>query len=533
MWRYFYTCADGTTFCQNTSCALPACERTAFRNGQLHPHLDGKWRFLVHDYEYGLGLFQNGDPMAAATHETNNTIHALINRTGDDWHVSGNRANVPTETGDTRMNEPRMHFNATSGTFFMRGLMTVPANRARLANMLSDLVENSHNWSVSERVYGYLSWTIEEEHIRMLGGRARGGTGTNPDNWLWDAAATPRVANSSDMMRITELPRSGRAATAYPNLPFHAAMFPGVERHGGHNHLTSFLRNRQTNIMRHIAAPYTLQTGVDGTGDGTGLGLAAASRYTVNASIANPGANQGGSVQMNGINFGLHARDAMQGTWSGTTSNDPRLRTSVVGRYWAGAPITIRTMPWPGFEVQSVTGATAISGRPNYYTVNGSSGTQTVVVTFRRVQRAEFAITAYRTNNASSYIQITNIGGVAGAPTGLWLTQGDGGSNGILNLQQFQIPSTNLAPGASMTIVCRSHTVLNQDPDWDHRTGFNLSAGERLRLTTGGATLEAGGRILQTVEIMNTPGADNLTTANIWNAAAYRRYGQNWRLDGA
>jgi hypothetical protein len=577
MWRYYFTCGEGggnaNRFClnadgtDNTACTRADCERTAFRNGELHPELDGKWRFLAHDYEYGLGLFQSGEPVAAATHETNNTIHALIQRTGADRHVPGNRANVPDEEGVVHPNQTRYHFNAIMGSsFIMPALMREEVNRRRLANTLSDLVENSHSWERSQAVLGYLYWTIEEEHARMMGGRRRGldhvpantlrpgltipdweqqrpnpGSATNVDTWKWNTA---RNRTNGDMIRIAELPRSGTGGV-YPNLPFHGSIHPGLPERGGMLHLRSFLQHRAANIAIHVGRPYVHHTAAGATqgeapadvaNRGTGLGLDWAGRTNViNATIANAGVNQGGSARLNAIQFGLHPRDAMQGTYVEVSagnwqSNDPRLRSTVTGRYFPNAPIVLEVQPWPGFEAlaSNVTGATPIAGRPNFFTVTGTS----VNITFTRVQRAEFAITAYRTNNTSSYIQITNIGGVAGAPTGLWLTQADGSSTvpGQINLAQFAVPATNLAPGASITIVNNSHTVINQSDDWDRRTPFNLSAGERLRLTTG--SQESGGRILQTVEIWNTPSRENLTEANIWQAPAYRR-GQDgkWRLD--
>ncbi|MCL2036829.1 MAG: putative Ig domain-containing protein, partial [Oscillospiraceae bacterium] len=242
MWRYFprHGTASPSVRCTNPqTCTVADCESN---DPTLHPYLrDGKWRMVVADFEFGLGLWQNGAPDNNATHESANTIHALIHRTGGGTPLPGHDPyQVPTMTGDTQAGQGRIHFNATRGnTFIIAGLMKDEAMRAKYANAMFDLIEHSHTSAMANTVYGYLAWTIREEHIRMLGGQARGGSGAR-DQWDWDGAL---ARTNSDYIRISELPRGGGATGDAANFPFFIAIFDGSDLDGGHLHLRNFLNN--------------------------------------------------------------------------------------------------------------------------------------------------------------------------------------------------------------------------------------------------------------------------------------------------
>jgi hypothetical protein len=140
----------------------------------LHPHLaDGKWRFIAQDLEFGYGLWGGDDTMGnrSDTRATDNTLHALINRTG-----------VPGGGG---------HFNATDQTFIIPALVRRSEMRERLANAFIDLMEGAFEPTNALAVFGKLQSQIQEEHIRMLSRNRRISEidrNDNPGNWPdWNA----------------------------------------------------------------------------------------------------------------------------------------------------------------------------------------------------------------------------------------------------------------------------------------------------------------------------------------------------------
>jgi hypothetical protein len=442
---------------------------------------------VAQDFEFGWGLFQNGAPVANATNQQQNTIHALIRRTGTSTHVPGPRATVPNMTGGTDERD-RFHFNAARGTsFIIPGLMTNEAMRGRLANMLSDLVEISHAPALSRSVYDYLRWCIENEHRRMMGQGARGRAAVHNDE-AWDDA---RNRHQHDTVRIAELPRGVLSSGTSPNFPLPGLIFDGDQIQGGHIHITSFLAGRgstSNGIPSHIGAAYS----ASGSGT-TGLGLAWASRATVTATV-----NAGAEVQMGAQRFGHHERDAMQGTWtgSGTSSRsiDPRLRTSATGRYWfsGGASVPLVIDPWPGYRVRSVTGATNDTGNPNpnAYRIT-AAGTVTITMERDPAQAIEiFEIRSDRNglddDTLDGYITLRNNGSSA-VNVGGWTLTDDGGHNPSANPDTWAIPEgTSIAAGQTLRIGTRESTA--QHTSEPNMATFRLDFGERVRLNRADGT---------------------------------------------
>jgi hypothetical protein len=136
----------------------------------LHPHLDGKWRFIAQDLEFGYGLWSDGST-PAGTRPTENTLRHVINRTAD-----------PNRPGAG-------HFNATDQTFIMSALMKRADMRAKLANTFIDLIEGAYEPTNAVAVFERLRRQIEPEHNRMLSAERRiseidrlGNPGSWPDS---------------------------------------------------------------------------------------------------------------------------------------------------------------------------------------------------------------------------------------------------------------------------------------------------------------------------------------------------------------
>jgi hypothetical protein len=189
MWRYFPHCANGQP-CPTTNCTNAECDRNDTR---LNPQLrDGRWRFKIHDMEFGFGLWNRGEPTPSATAATANTIHALINRTGT-------RQTVPGTTA--------YHFNATeSASFMIPALLQRPDMRAKLANALMDIISSSHSTAFGTAIYDGLRTQIRDEHAFILGNNfvsslARNGTNADGPGWPDSIGA---VENPDSSMSVTQ-----------------------------------------------------------------------------------------------------------------------------------------------------------------------------------------------------------------------------------------------------------------------------------------------------------------------------------------
>jgi hypothetical protein len=208
MWRYFPHCANGEA-CMTPGCSNPACERNDPNlNHQLR---DGRWRFKVHDMEFGYGLWNRGDPTPSATASGANTIHALINRTGVSTRVPGTTA---------------YHFNATEGgSFMMTAILQRADMRAKLANTLMDLISGSHSAAFAVPIFNGLRDQIRDEHTFLLSNAfvssmARNGTNAPGPGWPSEIG---QVENSEPSMGVPTFMQERGAAlqthitTAHPS----------------------------------------------------------------------------------------------------------------------------------------------------------------------------------------------------------------------------------------------------------------------------------------------------------------------------
>ncbi|MCL1880955.1 MAG: CotH kinase family protein [Oscillospiraceae bacterium] len=412
MWRYFPICANGNDHQPGDVCDIPGCEIAAIRAGTLHPYLDGRWNMVAQDLEFGWGHFMQGAPIANATHPTSNTIHALINRTGTDFHVPGA---LPSDSYYERDSPYRFHFNAMPRTSLMiPSLMQRPDMRAAFANALNDLRENSHGWIIwcndaeemvpgpAQLVRSHLAYVIEEEHRRMAGQSRTGTLSTNTahhaagrqtgrgaggaPHWTdenWDLA---RQRSPRDTIRISELPRAGGVVSPHnqsPAFPHPHGLFNawaiderdqdwGFDTHyaefPGQLHLLYFLYRRSWELRDHIAEPFVPgrpQSQISNSTPATGLGLADSARQEVWAGISgNIPWERGGDATLNTLTFGLLEPQALGAAWCNETdrSRDPRIRGEVhQGFHFAAGtriPLTIR--PWAGFRIQNISGENLI-----------------------------------------------------------------------------------------------------------------------------------------------------------------------------
>ncbi|MCL1865896.1 MAG: CotH kinase family protein [Oscillospiraceae bacterium] len=136
LWRYF-----------------PSDQEKADRS--LPKELDGKWRFYCQDLEFGYGLWSADDTIGArsGTRPTDNTLHAVINKTG----VTGGGG----------------HFNANHQTYMIPALVRRADMRARLANAFADIVEGAYEPRNAVAVFEKLQKQIESEHKIALNGNSR------------------------------------------------------------------------------------------------------------------------------------------------------------------------------------------------------------------------------------------------------------------------------------------------------------------------------------------------------------------------
>jgi hypothetical protein len=396
MWRYF----------PNTD------EAAAVAAGTMHPHLDGKWRFIGQDFEYGYGLWQGGDPLPSATNENDNTLWALMNR--------------PGATRPSQLNS-RSHFNATTAaSFLIPALMQRQDARAMLANALSDVIEGSHAWANAEPEYVRIRNMIQEEHSFNLGGT-----------------------------RISELARNGTDNVG-PGWPTAEAIFTNPEAGFGHAALRSFLQNRG-NTTRGVPSHIESE-----------LGLRWSARTEVSLTA---GANG----------------DAVLNTRPVSAGNTLR------GSYWfnSGSTVTITAKPYPGYVVANVTGATAVAGQHNTYSVSSGGS---VSITFAKDPNDTPRINALQARRGN-WIEVTNFSDQKLSTKGLYLSDGNN------NFFKYRIPGIIIKPGETILFWTSSNTyspALSNTPGHLHKrsnVGFGINFGERLRLT------RHDGEVIQLVEI--------------------------------
>ncbi|MCL1865867.1 MAG: CotH kinase family protein [Oscillospiraceae bacterium] len=396
-------------------------EKALIAEGKMHSDLDGRWRMIAQDLEYGWGLWQTGDPLPSATHPSDNTLWAVINRPG--------AVKVSGQLGG------RSHFNATTNaTYIIAALTKRPDMRAKLANAFSDIMEASHNATFSVGVYEKIRDAIKTEHSAML------------------------AANGSSTRRISELARNGQDKDG-PGWPLADSIYGGAQDPGmGTKAIEEFLKargNTSTGVPSHIQSE---------------LGLSWSSRYDVSVTVGD-----GGEAEMNTRPIGVH----------GVPSNDPRGQgrgSAVTGKYFTGVEVPIIAVPWAGFVVDSVTASTGTvtpkAGALNTWTVDAAA---TVNITFKRDPNADpREMVEINSRNKDEYVEIRNNSTSPVSMDGYFLTD-DGGTNNSNNLEKWAFPSGITIPaGGTIKVGSRS----NEDPEgFAAITNFNMGLGERIRLS--------------------------------------------------
>ncbi|MCL1903074.1 MAG: CotH kinase family protein [Oscillospiraceae bacterium] len=366
------------------------------KNGEIHPYLDGRWRPIIFDMDWGAAeLNDSMNTVFFGSSAGYNTIKALIDR-----------------------NEPfGGHFGAAlTTTFLMRALMggdpvgsgekaqaAIPTsgiqadNRAKMANALSDLYQGAFKPAIAQSAWDTIEWTLHNEHQVMLagnfiadpeyaviGGKTRrinevprpsmqfGGTVTAdatavPGNvgrrwgtWpVWNYGPSQNADNDDSVygMGPEENPPKSSKGVMREFLG-DRAMYTvttndgAVQRRGGRS-------NVQGGIPSFVNASLG-KTWTNGTSYGD---------YEVKVTVAKNGINHGkGTAKMN---TRLVAVEDLPTIWNNTTSAnmlDPRSEgdgTAVTGRYWNGTRVPITAYPYRGYKaVWSGTGVTQPTTTP-------------------------------------------------------------------------------------------------------------------------------------------------------------------------
>jgi hypothetical protein len=501
--------------------------------GEMHPHLDGRWRPISQDLEMGMGIWNTGGAnLNRATAPDYNTINALMNRNG----IRG---------GDN-------HWQANANTFMMRAMLggvgsnqtgdvAVPANapqleaRAIFANAMSDLVDGAFSTTNSRAVVDRLLWLIENEHHNGVL-RPPGPEGMN--------------APLPGYRRIAELPRGiiqfgpripGAEADwswwyAWPRWSGGEDPTAAItgETAGEHFSIRNFLANRPAGIQAAVGASATSTTA-------QGLGLAWTARnvqVTVSVPAANGAEASQGYAIMNTRPLGMLGLPH-----SGGNVQDPRSAgrgSGITGRYFPGTPIPITAVPVRGYEAvwpTSVSGGTLApdplqpwNNNRRLFTPTGSSATATIALTFRRcpdfiADNSNLDIRNIRArsfdSNANDWITIYNPTNHHVSTRGMYLTDNTGssfGGNSGGNMDKWQMPSFVVPAGGSIRIRTSGNTQNNAFLK-RAQTNFNLGFNERLRITkTDGETVTEILRVY--VGIMG----DNQIQERNWLDGLYRIY---------
>jgi hypothetical protein len=515
-----------------------ADEITAVGRGELAQELDGRWRVIAQDLEFGWGHFPNGNPIANATNPESNTIYAVLNRTGTERGVPGTSgANTTTGPEWDNPGRGRFHFNATeSGSFMIPALMRRPDMRAALANALNDLIDTSHSPQVMQAVYGHLTWNIRAEHERMLGIPTR----------EWEPvgeSALGRRRTWSDTIRISELPRNGTRTGStgddggMPHGPTHRSVFTGFANEGqprtsgSHEYTQHFIANRSTNVRQHVTSTLT-PGGTQGA-------------VTVNIT-SNPGQwNQGGEVVLNNMPLGRPVMMGMSSAWAeranapawATTSQpsgawvnvDPRIRTSATANYFFnGNTVPITVQPWEGYRLVggTVAGAAPCPRRHNTWLISAGG---TFNIAFERIPMAnvphselqeQLRITAVQAQGdgqgrTGNWIEITNHSDQTITTRGLYMTNrwnsaedpnADPSPSHDRHFDfRWRMPAVIIRPGQTIFIKTSSsdntihealkHLRRGNPGDPFDGVNFGISFGDRLRIAN------SQGEVFQRVEI--------------------------------
>ena len=430
MWRYFPTAAE--------------------RRAENHdPRIrDGRWRMIAHDMEFGYGLWSGGEPTPSGTRPAINTLHALINR-----------------TGETNLGGNGIHFNANPNTsWMMPAILQRPDMRAKLANIFSDLIDNSHSATTSQAVFTSMRSSFRDEHGHML-----------------------------SIGRISELARNGTDA-AGPGWP---ASLADVEGSAASTAIDTFLAARGASMQTHIAKAY-------GTTD-AGLGMPWASRKSTSLAIGTGGdavlnSRPGGMINLKTYGTVVDPRQR--------PGNDPAATHTITGMYFDGVDIPCKANPWPGYEVDTWTvNGTAVQPVASELAfgrnmINVKAG-DVVTVTFKKVAMPQRNV---HINNIQArrqnWIELVNNGDKTISTKGLFLSDNydgvrDPGTGIRAHDLKWKMPVFILEPGQKLFIrtdnyrgneVTLNRAVLER-PRW------SITFGERLRLA------DATGRVLQHVDV--------------------------------
>ncbi|MCL1832023.1 MAG: CotH kinase family protein [Oscillospiraceae bacterium] len=523
-------------------------EQQMIAKGEMNEHLDGKWRFIFHDMEYGWGLYQNGY-QASATHASSNTIHALLNRTGTQVHTPGDR---PWRGEyELKVDDNRYHFNAANNTFMMRALLRHGGDkvtgemRARIANAFADMMGGALTPQNMKKIADKHLKQIENEHKHMVMPAVTTGGTINAITYTQRAGGGER--------RMSELPRGGhgfahttwdgpgaptdvdRMVPLYPYWtnadrpafwePQSGGTIPagtdpdsslsGTGPLAARGQLFNFMENRGTRIQAIMGMPVGAPDTPTSTTTENGLGIAWSSGATGTATVSG-----NGYAQVNTRIIGMR----------GLPNDDPRSAKSFSFRHFANpnnandAVITIRTYPDPGYTA-NVTGATQDAQNPHlWYRVPSA---EAINITFTKdnaySQIHISAVQAKADGAQGNWFEVTNNSGRTLSTKGLYLSdnwnQEDEDDSTLPQDRPFdmkwRMPALILRPG--QTVLVR--TSANRTPPasdalkWSE-ANFNISFGERLRLArttpdgSGNATYAVGGtampgfvEVMQRVEI--------------------------------
>jgi hypothetical protein len=450
MWRYFPHCADGSV-CETTSCTNARCDRN---DPNLDPQLrDGRWRFKVHDMEFGYGLWTQGNPVQSATASTANTLHALINRTGAGVGVPG------AGRGE--------HFNATqSASFMIPALLQREDMRARLANTFMDILSASHNPDYANAIYRGLRAQINAEHGHLL---------TNG--------------------YVSHLARNGTNAAHEGSWPNSLADLNGDDSENA----DTFVSRRAATIATMISAPHP-STAATAPTSGHGLGLSGSGTAT-RLTIAGTRDTAGGSATLNTRPIGIRSGLVTPHDPS-INARDPRdTLTASVNYYGSGAIIPVFAHPWPGYVLDNFSvGGTRVPdaqvirryGRESIMVEPGAQ----VTITFRKADDATVHISQVQARS-QNWFEVTNGTDRVLSTRGLYLSDNyEGNEESELRRphdHRFRMPALIIQPGETVFFALSSN---NTD---DHlkgaRTNFSLSFGERFRMA------DSQGNILQHIEV--------------------------------
>ncbi|MCL1788847.1 MAG: CotH kinase family protein, partial [Oscillospiraceae bacterium] len=513
-------------------------------NGLMHPYLDGRWRPITFDMDFGAGfLGDSKNSIYIGSSAGYNSIQAVIDRNGPDYNPGG-------------------HFNAgVVNTFLLRAMLggdPVPAvmdgatvvrpaqqavnkanaiqaaNRLRLANICSDLIEGAFRPSNAQTMFDKMAWVMENEHKTMLGANYVG-----DGHWAIVGTKLRRIAEiARPMMQFGRVMNDDAVDPSNFNNPAKNkpwGIWPrwGISTDADDNNReedtvgasdTANGVNNSKSVLRNFlgAGAITTYTTNEGAAQrrggranetagfpsfvGTTLGHSWGGR-TMNVSVTVPnGAN--GNAKLNSRPIAIEALP-----WTGmdgsTPIYDPRSEgrgTAVTGKYWPGSPIPVTANPYPGYRAVW-TGATPgttpchlNTPEKNTCIVNSAANiTLNFELCPKFLEEAQLSIDGIKSSawakggtNQNGWIEITNRNATKSYSTrGYYLA--DGGNSFkfqmpsliIRNQQRAYIPTGgNTEKGALKANVFPHINEADMLPFLKRtKTGFNVSATERVRLS--------------------------------------------------